>query len=80
MKKQSVKRGIWYIGGRRKRQRGGAFLVAVLAAPILGYLGSIVFLKKIEVKQDDADVVKDKILLQRHVNPKKVDLPDGQTF
>ena len=50
MKKQSVKRGIWYIGGRRKRQRGGTFLVAVLAAPILGYLGSIVFLKKIEVK------------------------------
>ena len=46
MKKQSVKRGIWYIGGRRKRQRGGAFPVAALAAPILGYLGGIVFFLK----------------------------------
>ena len=35
-----------------------------------------------EVKYNDGDrdMVKDKILLQRSVNPKKVDLPDGQTF
>ena len=46
MKKQSVKRGIWYIGGRRKRQRGDVFPLAALAAPILGNLGSI-GLKKI---------------------------------
>ena len=34
--KQSIKKGVWHIGGR-KRQRGGAFplgLVASLAGPI----------------------------------------------
>ena len=45
MKKQSVKTGIWYTGGRCKRQRG-AFPLAALAVPILGNLGDIV-LKKI---------------------------------
>ena len=29
---------------------------------------------------DDADMIRDKILLQRRVNPKKVNLPDEQTF
>ena len=38
-----MKRGIWYIGGRRKKQKGGAFPLAALAAPILGNLGGIVF-------------------------------------
>ena len=43
MKKQSVRRSIWYIGGKRKRcrQKGGAFPIAALAAPILGSIGSI---------------------------------------
>ena len=36
-RKQSVKRGVWYIGGRRRKRRGqkGAFL------PIAGLLGSV---------------------------------------
>ena len=36
-RKQSVKRGVWYIGGRRRRQRRqkGEFL------PIAGLLGSV---------------------------------------
>ena len=46
MKKQSVKKGIWYISGRRKSLRGGAFPLAAQAAPILGNLGGIA-LKKI---------------------------------
>ena len=46
MKKQLVKRRFWYLGGRRKRQRGRAFPLAVLVAPILGNLGGII-LKKI---------------------------------
>ena len=43
MKNQSVRRGIWYIGSARKRhrQKGGAFPIAALAAPILGSIGSI---------------------------------------
>ena len=37
MRKLSVNQGVWYIGGRKKkRQRGGFFPFAVLAAPILG--------------------------------------------
>ena len=42
MKKHSIKRGIWYIGGRRKKQRAGVYLLVALAAPILGGLGGIV--------------------------------------
>ena len=34
MKKQSVKRGFWYIGGRRERQKADAFPLAALAVPI----------------------------------------------
>ena len=45
MKKQSVKREIWYIAGRRKRRKGDALPLAALVAPILGYLGSIAFKK-----------------------------------
>ena len=53
--KQSVKKGVWYIGGnykkapKRKKQKGGAIpfeLIASLAAPVLGevakpFLGKI---------------------------------------
>ena len=45
MKKQSVKREIWYIGGRRKRRKGDALPLAALVVPILENLGSIVFKK-----------------------------------
>ena len=84
MKKQSLKGGIWYICGRRKRQRGGAFPLAALAAPVLGNLG-VTVLKYIylEVKDDDRDgedLVRHKILLWKHINPRRANLPNGQTF
>ena len=37
--KQSVKKGIWYIGGKKRRQKGGAIpigLLAFIGAPIIG--------------------------------------------
>ena len=43
----------------------------------------VLFLKKYldgKYNDDDADMIRDKILLQRRVNPKKVNLPDEQTF
>ena len=44
MKKQSVRRGVWYIGGRqnRRRQRGGFLPIGALVAPILGSLDGII--------------------------------------
>ena len=47
MKKQSVRRGVWYIGGRRNRskQRFGFLPIGALAAPILGLLGGVVIKK-----------------------------------
>ena len=47
MKKQSVRRGIWYIGSKRKRrrQKGGAFPIVALATPILSSIGSITIKK-----------------------------------
>lgn len=39
MRWQSIKRGVWYIAGHKKRQTGGFFpLAASLAVPILGSL------------------------------------------
>ena len=43
--RQSIKKGVWHIGGR-KRQKGGAFplgLVASLAGPILGEVAKPIF-------------------------------------
>ena len=37
--KQYVKKGVWYIGGEKRRQKGGAIpfgLLALIAAPVLG--------------------------------------------
>ena len=47
MRKQAVKRGVWYISGRRKRrtQTGEFFSVGALAAPVLGTLGGVVIKK-----------------------------------
>ena len=46
--RQSIKKGVWHIGGtrRRRRQRGGAFplgLVASLAALLLGEVAKPIF-------------------------------------
>ena len=45
--RQSIKKGVWHIGGNRKRrQRGGAFplgLVASLAGPLLGEVAKPIF-------------------------------------
>ena len=81
MKKQSVKRGIWYISIRRKKQKGGAFPLAALAASILGNLAGIVLQKYLVVKYHDendnnTDMVRDNILLRIPVNAKNVHLPD----
>ena len=37
--KQYIKKGVWYIGGKKRKQKGGAFpleLLASIGAPILG--------------------------------------------
>ena len=47
--KQTVKKGIWYIGGKKrknKKQKGSAIpfgLIASLAAPVLGEIAKPVF-------------------------------------
>ena len=47
--KQSVKKGVWYIGGKkRKKQKSGAIpigLIASLAGPILGEIAKPIFKK-----------------------------------
>ena len=60
--KQIVKKGIWHIGGKRKRkrkQKGGAFpigLVASLAGLILGEVAKPIFKKYLaEVKKEEKD-------------------------
>ena len=48
--KQSVKKGVWYIGGRKKkkRQKGKGIpfgLIASLVAPVLGEVAKPIFKK-----------------------------------
>ena len=45
--RQSVRRSVWYMGGKRKRckQTGELFPVGALAASILGTLGGVVIKK-----------------------------------
>ena len=41
--KQYVKKGVWYIGGKKRKQAGGAIpigLLALIGAPILGKLAN----------------------------------------
>ena len=59
--KQSVRKGVWYIGGRKKRgrkiyrkQRGEALpigLIASVAAPFLGEIAKPLFKKIFGVKR-----------------------------
>ena len=45
--RQSIKKGVWHIGGRR-RQKGGAFslgLLARLAGPLIGAVAKLIFKK-----------------------------------
>ena len=58
--KQSVKKGIWYLGGRykkaRKRQRGKGFLLGLLAsigAPILGEIAKPILEKYSEKEKKE---------------------------
>ena len=43
--RQSIKKGIWHIGGRKRQRRGGfpLGLVASLARPILGEVAKPIF-------------------------------------
>ena len=62
---ESLKKGIWYLGGggRRKRQKGGAFpfgLIASAAAPLVGEVVKSIFKKKLtgveeEGKEDEGN-------------------------
>ena len=41
MRKQSIERGVWTIGGRKRRkQRGGFFHIGALTGSILGGIAS----------------------------------------
>ena len=67
--KQSVRKGVWYIGGRRKRrkrkivkrQRGKGFptgLLASAAAPFLGEIAKHILIKKFSVVEKEDDETK----------------------
>ena len=83
MRKQLVRWGVWYIGGRRnrRRQRGRFLPIGALAAPILGSLDGVVTNKYLEVKDVDVyDMYRNKILLRKKGPPLRVTLPNGQSF
>ena len=83
MKKQSVRRGLWYIGSRRNRcrQRGRYLPIGALATPILGSLGGVVIKKYLEAEAVDVEFMyRNKILFRRKVIRQRVTLSDGRSF
>ena len=86
--KQSVRKGIWYIGGKRKRapkrkkQKGGAIpfgLLASIGAPILREIVKPL-LGKILGRRLGEMAVRKHIILRKRSNPVRVNLPDGRSF
>ena len=62
--KQYVKKGVWYIGGKKRKQKGGAFplgLLASIGAPILGEIAKPILGKilvggeNLNVEEEDED-------------------------
>ena len=87
MRKESVRKGVEYIGSRfRKRRQKGRFLpvgaiLRSLAGPALGALHG--GKKTFGGKNDDcaaADKPRQKTLLRRRVTTKRLTLPNGQSF
>ena len=87
--KQSVRKGVWYIGGRRKRrkrkivkrQRGKGFPTGLLASAAAPFLGEIAkpILKK-SFRWSKKKTMRQNVLLRRRVMPQRVRLPNGTLF
>ena len=85
--RQTVKKGIWRIGGRYKKrktiQKGGAIpfgLIASLAGPILGEVAKLMFKKIIGRDGKRKKMVKQTVILRKIAAPKVVQLPNGRSF
>ena len=84
------KKGFWYIGGRKRKQRGGAIPIGLLASignpilceiakPILGKILCRGRRRKRRFQKRRRKWEK-KIVLRRRTSPKIVTLPNGTTF
>ena len=88
--RQSIKKGLWHIGGRR--QNGGAFslgLLAGLAGPLIGAVAKPIFKKNSrwgnqEEGKKKAEkgkrMVKKNIILRKRRAPVQINLPNGRSF
>ena len=85
--KQYIKKGVWCIGGKKRKQTGGAIplgLLASIGAPILGEIAKPILGKlfgrgrKCDVKEKDE--MREKIVLRQRTTPKIDLLPNGTTF
>ena len=88
MRKESLRRGVWYIGGSVEDEHKkelffpvGAILGS-LAGPLLGSVVEPVLKKKylMPVDDADADMPEQNILLRRRTTPQQERLPNGQLF
>ena len=81
--KQVVKKGLWYIGGKKRKrrttQKRKGFpigLIASAAAPLLGEIAKPIFKfwkrKKKKIKQT--------VILRKKNAPKVINLPNGKSF
>ena len=85
--KQVLKKGIWHIGSKRKtkrkKQKGGAFpigLIASVAGPMLSEIAKPIFKKIIGRGRRKKKMVKQTINLRKRAAPKIVNLPNGRSF
>lgn len=78
MRRQSIKRGIWHIGGRGRLQTGGFFPLVALAGPVIGGLAYHDNDDDNDVDKDD--IPRDNIILRKRPVPNRVTLPNGRAF
>ena len=82
MRKWSITKGLWYIGGHKRWAIGGFLLLAAsLAGPILGgIVGPILKKKQQDKDHNEKDrMPRDNIILRKRAVPKKVILPNDRT-
>ena len=81
MRRQSIKRGIWHIGGRGRLQTGGFFPLAALAGPVIGGLAyHDNDDNHYDNDVDKDDIPRDNIILRKRPVPNRVTLPNGRAF
>ena len=86
--KQYVKKGVWYLGGNRKKKKKGqkgrrySYRISCFSSCTCTKANSVTDIKTNiwKRKKKNQVMVKQTVILRKRANPKTVNLPDGRSF